>query len=111
MVFDKNNQREESVGKCSPNVEIKIVNKEENNLKLGDIFIKGENVIKKYWNNVEADKNIFENWLKTGDIGYFDNEGYLFLKGRSDEVRNVGGEKVMPIEIEQTIKNIDPIST
>ena len=106
MVFDKNNQREESVGKCSPNVEIKIVNKEENNLKLGDIFIKGENVIKKYWNNVEADKNIFENWLKTGDTGYFDNEGYLFLKGRSDEIINVGGEKVMPIEIEQTIKNI-----
>ena len=106
MVFDKNNQREESVGKCSPNVEIKIVNKEENNLKLGDIFIKGENVIKKYWNNVEADKNIFENWLKTGDTGYFDKEGYLFLKGRSDEIINVGGEKVMPIEIEQTIKNI-----
>ena len=106
MVFDKNNQREKSVGKCSPNVEIKIVNKEENNLKLGDIFIKGENVIKKYWNNVEADKNIFENWLKTGDTGYFDNEGYLFLKGRSDEIINVGGEKVMPIEIEQTIKNI-----
>ena len=106
MVFDKNNQREESVGKCSPNVEIKIVNKEENNLKFGDIFIKGENVIKKYWNNVEADKNIFENWLKTGDTGYFDNEGYLFLKGRSDEIINVGGEKVMPIEIEQTIKNI-----
>jgi len=106
MVFDKNNQREESVGKCSPNVEIKIVNKEENNLKFGDIFIKGENVIKKYWNNVEADKNIFENWLKTGDTGYFDDEGYLFLKGRSDEIINVGGEKVMPIEIEQTIKNI-----
>ena len=106
MVFDKNNQREESVGKCSPNVEIKIVNKEENSLKLGNIFIKGENVIKKYWNNVEADKNIFENWLKTGDTGYFDKEGYLFLKGRSDEIINVGGEKVMPIEIEQTIKNI-----
>jgi len=106
MVFDKNNQREGSVGKCSPNIEIKIVNKEKNNLKLGDIFIKGENVIKKYWNNIEADKNIFENWLKTGDIGYFDKEGYLFLKGRSDEIINVGGEKVMPIEIEQTIKNI-----
>jgi long-chain acyl-CoA synthetase len=106
MIFNESNQREESVGKCSPNVEIKIVNNEKNNLKLGDIFIKGDNVIKKYWNNVEADKNIFENWLKTGDTGYFDKEGYLFLKGRSDEVINVGGEKVMPIEIEQTIKNI-----
>ena len=106
MIFNESNQREESVGKCSPNVEIKIVNNEKNNLKLGDIFIKGENVIKKYWNNSEADKNIIESWLKTGDTGYFDKEGYLFLKGRSDEVINVGGEKVMPIEIEQTIKNI-----
>ena len=106
MIFDKNNHREESVGKCSPNVEIKIVNKEKNNLKLGDIFIKGENVIKKYWNNVEANKNIFESWLKTGDTGYFDEEGYLFLNGRSDEIINVGGEKVTPNEIEETIKNI-----
>ena len=109
MVFDKNNHREESVGKCSPNVEIKIVNKEKNNLKFGDIYIKGENVIKKYWNNVEANKNIFENWLKTGDTGYFDEEGYLFLNGRSDEIINVGGEKVTPNEIEQTIKNIPGI--
>jgi long-chain acyl-CoA synthetase len=106
MIFDKNNHREESVGKCSPNVEIKIVNKEKNNLKLGDIFIKGENVIKKYWNNVEANKNIFESWLKTGDTGYFDEGGYLFLNGRSDEIINVGGEKVTPNEIEETIKNI-----
>jgi len=106
MIFDKNNHREESVGKCSPNVEIKIVNKEKNNLKLGDIFIKGENVIKKYWNNVEANKNIFESWLKTGDTGYFDEGGYLFLNGRSDEIINVGGEKVTPNEIEKTIKSI-----
>ena len=75
-------------------------------MKIGDILIKGDNVIKKYWNNVKADKNISDNWLKTGDTGYFDNEGYLFLKGRSDEIINVGGEKVMPMEIEQTIKNI-----
>ena len=109
MIFDKDNHREESVGKCSPNVEIKIVNKEKNNLKLGYIFSKGENVINKYWNNSEADKNIIESWLKTGDTGYFDEEGYLFLKGRSDEIINVGGEKVIPDEIEQTIKNIPGI--
>ena len=109
MIFDKDNGREESVGRCSPNVEIKIINEEGNNLKFGDILIKGENVIKKYWNNIEADKNIFEKWLKTGDTGYFDKEGYLFLKGRNDEIINVGGEKVMPIEIEETIKNIPGI--
>ena len=77
-------------------------------LKIGDILIKGDNVIKKYWNNVKADKNISDNWLRTGDTGYFDNEGYLFLKGRSDEIINVGGEKVMPMDImpQQLIKSI-----
>ena len=109
MIFNESNQREESVGKCSPNVKIEIVNEEKNNLKIGDILIKGDNVIKKYWNNIEADKNIFDGWLKTGDTGYFDKEGYLFLKGRNDEIINVGGEKVMPIEIEQSVKNISGV--
>ena len=109
MIFNESNQREESVGKCSPNVKIEIINEEKNNLKVGDILIKGDNVIKKYWNNIEADKNIFDGWLKTGDTGYFDKEGYLFLKGRSDEIINVGGEKVMPIEIEQSVKNISGV--
>ena len=56
MIFNENNQREESVGKCSPNVKIEIVNEEKNNLKVGDILIKGDNVIKKYWNNIELIK-------------------------------------------------------
>ena len=102
MIFDKNNGREESVGRAAPGVEIKIVNENNND---GEIWIKGNNVIKKYWNNVKADKNIVDGWLQTGDIGYFE-DGYLFLKGRNDDMINVGGEKITPYEIEEVVKQI-----
>ena len=103
MIFDKNNGREESVGRAAPGVEIKIVNENNND---GEIWIKGNNVIKKYWNNVKNDKNIVDDWLQTGDIGYFDEERYLFLKGRNDDIINVGGEKITPYEIEEVVKQI-----
>lgn len=103
MIFNKNNGREESVGRAASGVEIKIVNGNNND---GEIWIKGNNVIKKYWNNVKADKNIVDGWLQTGDVGYFDEEGYLFLKGRNDDIINVGGEKIIPYEIEEVVKQI-----
>jgi len=109
MIFDKNNGREESVGKIAPGVEIKIVNEVQNDSKTGEIWIKGNNVIKKYWNNVEADKNLVDGWLRTGDVGYFDKENYLFLKGRNDEIINIGGEKVVPLEIEKIVKELSGI--
>ena len=43
------------------------------------------------------------------DIGYLDNEGHLFLKGRNDDIVNIGGEKVIPSEIEETLKQIPQI--
>ena len=106
MIFDENNGRDESVGKTAPNVEIKIVNDDQNELNLGEIWIKGNNVIKNYWKNSEVDKNLVEGWLQTGDVGYFDKEKYLFLKGRNDDIINIGGEKVIPLEIEESVKEI-----
>lgn len=107
MIFDKNGNRERSVGKPAPNVEIKIIS--EGNAREGEIWIKGNNVIKNYWNNSKADKNLNDGWLRTGDIGYFDDENYLFLLGRNDDMINVGGEKIIPHEIEEKIKQIPGI--
>ena len=109
MVFDKNIGREKSVGKPAPEVEIKIVNENQKDSEIGEILVKGNNVIKKYWNNVEADKKIVDGWLKTGDVGYFDEQKYLFLIGRNDEIINIGGEKVIPLEIEEIIKEVPGI--
>ena len=109
MIFDKNNGREESVGHAAPEIEVKIVSNDNDNSDVGEIWIKGNNVIKKYWNNTEADKNIVDEWLQTGDIGYFDEENYLFLKGRNDDIINIGGEKIAPREIEEVVMQLSGV--
>ena len=101
MIFEKSSSRDESVGKSAPGVSIKIENEE--------IWIKGKNVISKYWNNTIADESIKNGWLKTGDVGFLDDENYLFLKGRKDDIINIGGEKVLPIEIEEVVKQIPDV--
>ena len=106
MIFEKNLEKDESVGKPAPKVKIKIENMTNN---IGEIWIKGPNVIKQYWNNPEADQNIVNGWLKTGDLGYFDNDNFLYLAGRLDDVINVGGEKVFPEHVERIIKKMSNI--
>ncbi|MEM2159922.1 MAG: class I adenylate-forming enzyme family protein [Candidatus Nitrosotenuis sp.] len=108
MIFDKTNKRENSVGRAAPGIRIKIVN-HDNNSKAGEIWIKGNNVIKNYWDNAEADKRLVDGWLRTGDIGYIDGEGYLFLLGRDDDIINVGGEKIAPYEIEEVVKQLSGV--
>jgi len=66
--------------------------------------IRGGNVIQEYKNNPEANKEAFINgWFRTGDQGYLDNAGYLFLKGRLKELINRGGEKIVPREVEEVL--------
>ena len=108
MIFNEHTSFDQSVGKAAPQVNIKIDN-QMNKSKIGEILIKGNNVIKKYWKNIESDKNIIDGWLRTGDLGYFDDNGYLYLVGRFDDVINIGGEKVMPDEIEEIVKQIDGV--
>ena len=109
MIFNDITGKETSVGKPAQNVKIKIVNEADDPKKNGEIFIKGENVIEKYWNNEEMDHNIQNGWIKTSDMGYFDEDGYLYLTGRVDDMINVGGEKVFPNQIESVVKRLDGI--
>lgn len=70
----------------------------------GEVCIKGENVTKGYKNNEEANKSAFLfGWFHTGDIGYFDSDGYLHLVGRIKELINRGGEKISPIEVDAVL--------
>jgi acyl-CoA synthetase (AMP-forming)/AMP-acid ligase II len=67
----------------------------------GEVVIQGPNVTAGYDNNPEANAKAFTNgWFRTGDQGYFDEDGYLFLNGRLKEIINRGGEKISPIEID-----------
>ena len=103
MIFAKPG-KETSVGKPPEGIAIKIENKVLDELKVGEILIKGKNVIKNYWNDSEADKNIVDGWLRTGDLGHKDTEGYLYLDGRMDYVINIAGEKVVPEEVEEVVR-------
>jgi oxalate---CoA ligase len=71
---------------------------------IGEIVIRGENVISGYENNQEANRSSFtEGWFRTGDQGYFDSDGYLFITGRIKEIINRGGEKISPREIDEAL--------
>ena len=104
MIFQEDSSRDNSVGRPAPGVSIKIDDNSNN-----EILIKGKNVISKYWKNENADKNIIDGWLRTGDTGFLDNENYLFLKSRKDDIINIGGEKVIPMEIEEVVKQIPEV--
>jgi len=106
MIFEKGINKDTSVGKPAPGVEIKIENK---NHDIGEIWIKGPNVIKQYWDNLHTEQIFVNGWIKTSDLGYFDEEGFLYLSGRLDDVINVGGEKVFPEYVEKIIKKINGV--
>lgn len=70
----------------------------------GEIAIRGESVTRGYESNPEANAKSFTGgWFRTGDEGYFDDDGYLFLTGRLKEMINRGGEKVAPVEIDRVL--------
>ncbi|MGH9019944.1 MAG: AMP-binding protein [Acidimicrobiales bacterium] len=70
---------------------------------VGDVEITGPTVVDHYDGPGYEDRFSADGWLRTGDVGYLDDDGYLFLVGRSDDVINRGGEKIYPREIEEVL--------
>ena len=69
--------------------------------EMGEVIVRGPNVISAYENDVAGNRTAFAgDWLRTGDLGYLDAEGFLYLTGRLREIINRGGEKVSPVEVE-----------
>jgi acyl-CoA synthetase (AMP-forming)/AMP-acid ligase II len=70
----------------------------------GEIVIRGDNVTLGYLNNPDAnEKSFIQGWFRTGDQGYLDSEGYLFITGRLKEIINRGGEKISPREVDEVL--------
>jgi acyl-CoA synthetase (AMP-forming)/AMP-acid ligase II len=77
--------------------------------RVGNIEIRGPSVIRDYDAPGYEDRFDSEGWLRTGDLGYLDEDEYLFIVGRSDDVINRGGEKIFPREIEELVLAIDVV--
>ena len=96
-----------SIGLPMENVEVEIINKDENGI--GEIRIKGPNIMLGYYENEEATKNVIKDgWFYTGDLAYRDKDGFIFLTGRQkDMIVLKNGKKVFPEELEILINRID----
>src|SRR5437762_1670728 len=96
-----------SVGTPIENVEMKIVDPEDREVadgELGEIVIKGPNVMKGYFANGAATaESIRDGWFHSGDIGYRDADGYFFIVDRVKDMINVSGFKVFPREVEEVL--------
>ncbi len=100
-------QKPGSVG-IPTGVEVAIMAEEQDRLlaneQIGEVVIRGDNVIEGYANNPEANDTAFSGeWFRTGDQGRIDSDGYLHLTGRIKEIINRGGEKISPREIDDVL--------
>lgn len=96
-----------SVGVPYPEVEIKIVDEEGRELprcKIGEVIIRGDNVMKGYYQKEkETEKFLKDGWLYTGDLGYIDDDGYVFLVGVKKEILICGGFNIYKEELKRLI--------
>lgn len=102
-----------SIGKPNFYLDIKIVNTKGEMVKpneVGELCIKGDIVTPGYWNNsVKTSNKIKKGWLFTGDFAYSDEEGFLYMKGRKNDMYISGGENIYPQEIEAHLEQIKDI--
>lgn len=109
--FHSTKNKLNTIGKASPNVEIKIFNEngaETPNGTIGELCVKGEHVLSKYY-GMDSSESFYGDYFRTGDNGYVDEEGFVVLKGRLKETINVGGKKLSPIEVEEKINQIEGV--
>jgi long-chain acyl-CoA synthetase len=96
-----------SVGTPIDEVEVEIWDEEDRPVaqgQTGQIVVKGPNIMKGYFNNREATaETMKDGWLRTGDVGYMDEEGYFFLVDRMKDMVNSAGLKIWPREVEEVL--------
>jgi long-chain acyl-CoA synthetase len=96
-----------SVGRPLPGVDVGIFDEEGNRLptgEVGEVCARGGNIMTGYWNQPEATAKVFrDDWYRTGDLGRFDEDGYLYLVDRVDDMIVTGGENVYSIEVENAL--------
>lgn len=110
-------QRLGSAGVARSDVEVRVVDADDRPLpngEIGEIICRGDVVMTGYWCNQEATAQTLRNgWLHTGDVGSFDDDGYLTLKDRSKDMIISGGSNIYPREVEEVLlqhPDVDEVS-
>ncbi len=106
---EKKLRRLSSIGRPLDDVEVRIVDEDGNSVangEVGEIVARGSRLMKGYWHEEQATAEVLRGgWLHTGDLGYFDEDGYIFLAGRARDFIKRGGEMVSPEEVEQVLQS------
>jgi long-chain acyl-CoA synthetase len=106
--FEEDNRKTGSVGIPFIGTDVQIRKEETNEVmpqgEIGEIVVKGPQIMKGYYKDPEATAQVIKNgWFYTGDLGYFDEDGFLFIVNRIKDMINASGYKVYPREIEEII--------
>jgi len=97
-----------SIGRPLPDVEVKTVDEDGKALsggEVGEIVVRGSRVMTGYWGDEQKTSEVItpDGWLRTGDMGWIDDEGYIYLAGRGDDMIIRGGENISPEEVEDVL--------
>jgi long-chain acyl-CoA synthetase len=107
MYDDRTTYRPGSAGPPVPGVEVRIVDDRNQSLparRTGEVCLAGPHIARGYWSDPEATGNAFtEEWFHTGDIGYQDEDGFVYITDRKKDLIIKGGENISPREIEEVI--------
>jgi acyl-CoA synthetase (AMP-forming)/AMP-acid ligase II len=103
-----------SIGKAIPGIKLEIHDKNGKKCNphvTGEICAKGDNIMLGYWQDPEATKSVIQNgWLKTGDLAHYDDDGFIYIDGRSSDMIKSGANRISPKEIEEVIMELDEVS-
>jgi acyl-CoA synthetase (AMP-forming)/AMP-acid ligase II len=99
-----------SIGKPLPDVEVKIVDEEGKSLptrQVGEILARGPRIMTGYWQDEQKTSQVMtkDGWLRTNDMGWMDEDGYIYLVGRADDMIIRGGENISPEEVEDVLRS------
>jgi acyl-CoA synthetase (AMP-forming)/AMP-acid ligase II len=99
-----------SVGRAIAGTEIEIRDPLGRAASTGDVWVRGDSVMLGYWRNPAATSEVLvDGWLRTGDHGRLDDEGYLYLAGRRSDIIKVGAHRIFPQDIEAIIEALDGV--
>ena len=103
-----------TVGRVLPHTEAKIIDEKGNTVPIntpGELCIRGYTVMQRYWDDHEGTKKTVDSvgWLKTGDLGVMDQEGFLSIVGRIKDLIIRGGENIYPKELEDFFTEMDNV--